>query len=89
MELSKAFECLPYDLLIAKLEAYDFDSIGLKLFLRYFSKWKLSVKISYKRMIDILPRISQGSFLGPLILDIFINDLIMFVEKKKNTLTWR
>ena len=40
MDLSKAFECLPYDLLIAKLEPYDFDSIGLKLFLRYFSKRK-------------------------------------------------
>ena len=33
-------------------------------------------------MIDILPRIPQSSSLGPLILDIFINDLIMFVEKK-------
>ena len=82
MDLWKAFECLPYDLLIAKLEAYDFDSIGLKLFLRYFSKRKQRVKISYKRMIDILPRTPQGSILGPLISDIFINDLIMFVEKK-------
>ena len=37
MNLSKAYDCLPHDLIIVKFEAYGFDNISLKLFHRYFS----------------------------------------------------
>ena len=33
--LSKAFDCFPHDLLVAKLEAYDLDTKALKLMLSY------------------------------------------------------
>ena len=43
-DLSKAFDCLSHELLIAKLEAYGFDEKFLKLIYNYPSNRKQSVK---------------------------------------------
>ena len=45
MDLSKAYDCLPHDLIIAKFEAYGFDNTSLRLFHNYFSNRKQRVKI--------------------------------------------
>ena len=37
MDLSKTFDCLPHDLLIAKLEAYGLDRRAPKLLLSYLN----------------------------------------------------
>ena len=37
MDLPKAYDHLPHDLLIAKLEAYDIGKSGLNLLLNYLS----------------------------------------------------
>ena len=39
-DLSKAFDCLSHELLIAKLDAYGFDSKSLKLIYNYLSNRK-------------------------------------------------
>ena len=38
MDLSKAFDCVPHDLLIAKMHAYNFDRETLTLFFTYLKK---------------------------------------------------
>ena len=45
-DLSKAFDSLNHELLIAKLNAYNFDDSVLKLLLNYFDNRKQCVKIN-------------------------------------------
>ena len=81
MDLSKAYDCLLHDLIIAKFEVYGFDNISLTLIHSYFSNRKQRVNIgsATSAQIHILTGIPQGFTIGPL--NIFINDLIMFIEK--------
>ena len=44
-DLSKAFDCLPHDLILAKLHAYGFDEMSLKLMHDYLSGRQQRMKI--------------------------------------------
>ena len=45
-DLSKAFDCLVHDLLIAKLDAYGFDYLALKLIYSYLTERKQRVRVN-------------------------------------------
>ena len=87
MDLSKSYDCLSNDLLIPKLEAYGLDvSITKSNFLLdYLSLRKHRTKVgsSYSKWSEICKGIIQGSILGPLLFNIFINDIFFFVEKSE------
>ena len=81
-DLSKAFDCLVHDFLIAKLEAYGFTYESLKLINSYLTDKKHRTKInsSYSSFLDLLIGVPQGSILGSLLFNIYISDIFLFLD---------
>ena len=66
---SKDFDCILHDLLMAKLNAYEFDREALKLIFSYLKGRKQSVRINnvYCNFLELLLSVARGSILGALL----------------------
>ena len=82
MGLSKVFDTMNHDLLIAKLRTYDFQKDALSFMKSYLMKRQQRVRVNSKFTTwdRIISRFLQGSILGPLLFNIFLSGLFLFVQ---------
>ena len=78
-DLSKAFDCICHDLLIAKVQGYGLSLPASKMIQDYLLNRKQTTKIGccYSTSENITSAVTQGSILGTLLFNIFLCDLFL------------
>ena len=79
MGLSEAFDTFDHSLLVAKLEAYGFDSLSVEFMKNYLINRKQRCKVGncFRQLHQVSRKVP---YLGPLLFNILLNDIFLFAK---------
>ena len=80
MDLSKAFDTINHQLLLAKSHAYGFSKQALDIICSYLSNQKQKINNAFSSWKNLILDVPQVSVLGTLLFNIYLNDLFFFLK---------
>ena len=83
MDLTKAFDTIHHELLIAKLHAYGFNMDALEIICSYLKNrlQRTNINVTFSSWTELLERVPQGSILVPILFNIYLNDLFFILKE--------
>ena len=84
MDISKAFNCIIYDLLIVKRSVYGLNADALKYIYTYLKNRKQCVRVNNicSNFKDKILGVRQGSIVEAMLFNAFFNDFFLLHQKK-------